>query len=51
MDGTERLFEGTTGGTVAGAARGDGGFGYDRLFVPDDGSDDGRSMAELSDAE
>jgi XTP/dITP diphosphohydrolase len=50
-DGAEHLFEGTTSGTVAPAPRGSGGFGYDPLFVPDDGPDDGRTMAELSDAE
>jgi XTP/dITP diphosphohydrolase len=44
--GEERLFEGTTTGTVAPAPRGEGGFGYDPLFVPDEG--DGRTMAELS---
>jgi XTP/dITP diphosphohydrolase len=45
------VFEGTTDGVVAPAPRGGGGFGYDPLFVPDDGPDDGRTMAELSDAE
>jgi XTP/dITP diphosphohydrolase len=50
-DGVEHLFEGTTDGTVAGTPRGSGGFGYDPLFVPDDGPGDGRTMAELSDAE
>jgi XTP/dITP diphosphohydrolase len=50
-DGTERTFEGTTDGRVAGQPRGEGGFGYDPLFVPDDGLDDGRTMAELSDGE
>ena len=50
-DGAERLFEGTTTGTVADAPRGEGGFGYDPLFVPDDGPADGRTMAELSDGE
>jgi XTP/dITP diphosphohydrolase len=50
-DGTERTFEGTTDGRVAGVPRGAGGFGYDPLFVPDDGPGDGRTMAELSDAE
>jgi XTP/dITP diphosphohydrolase len=49
--GDEQLFEGTTSGTVAPAPRGTGGFGYDPLFVPDDGPHDGRTMAELSDAE
>jgi XTP/dITP diphosphohydrolase len=50
-DGAERVFAGTTDGVVALAPRGSGGFGYDPLFVPDDGPDDGRTMAELSDAE
>jgi XTP/dITP diphosphohydrolase len=50
-DGNERLFEGTTDGVVAPVPRGTGGFGYDPLFVPDDGSDDGRTMAELADDE
>jgi XTP/dITP diphosphohydrolase len=48
-DGSERTFEATTSGTVAAEPRGDGGFGYDPLFVPEPG--DGRTMAELSDAE
>jgi XTP/dITP diphosphohydrolase len=47
-DGSERTFEGTTDGTVAVAPRGDGGFGYDPLFVP---AGDSRTMAELTDAE
>jgi XTP/dITP diphosphohydrolase len=50
-DGGERTFEGTTDGRVADAPRGEGGFGYDPLFVPDDGPGDGRTMAELTDAE
>jgi XTP/dITP diphosphohydrolase len=50
-DGAERVFEGTTDGTVADTTRGEGGFGYDPLFVPDDGPADGRTMAELSDDE
>ena len=50
-DGVERLFEGTTDGVVANAPRGERGFGYDPLFVPDDGPADGRTMAELADAE
>jgi XTP/dITP diphosphohydrolase len=46
-DGTEHLFEGTCEGTMAAEARGEGGFGYDPIFeIPD-----GRTMAELSDAE
>jgi XTP/dITP diphosphohydrolase len=48
--GEERLFEGRCTGTMAGEPRGGGGFGYDPVFVPDDG-DDGRTMAELSDEE
>ena len=35
---------------MAEAPRGDGGFGYDPVFVPDD-LDDGRTMAELADEE
>jgi XTP/dITP diphosphohydrolase len=50
-EGRERLFEGTTDGVVASDPRGAGGFGYDPLFVPDDGPGDGRTMAELSDDE
>jgi XTP/dITP diphosphohydrolase len=45
----ERTFEGRCTGTMAPAPRGDGGFGYDPVFVPDGG--DGRTMAELSQAE
>jgi XTP/dITP diphosphohydrolase len=51
LDGNGRLFEGTTTGVVADTPRGTGGFGYDPLFVPDDGPGDGRTMAELTDAE
>jgi XTP/dITP diphosphohydrolase len=43
----ERLFEGRCTGTLAADPRGDGGFGYDPAFVPDDVAD-GRTMAELS---
>jgi XTP/dITP diphosphohydrolase len=46
----ERLFEGRCTGTLAAAPRGDGGFGYDPAFVPDDLSD-GRTVAELAPAE
>ena len=48
LDGTETLFEGTSDGVVADAPRGEGGFGYDPLFVP---VGDSRTMADLSDAE
>jgi XTP/dITP diphosphohydrolase len=41
---------GTVAGRIAEAPRGSGGFGYDPVFVPDDG-DDGRTMAELTQAE
>jgi len=48
VDGAEeRLFEGRCTGTLAADPRGDGGFGYDPAFVPDDVAD-GRTMAELS---
>ena len=44
--GGEVLAEGTTTGTIAVAPQGDGGFGYDPVFVPDGG--DGRTFAEMS---
>lgn len=48
-DGSERLFEGRCTGTLADHPRGEGGFGYDPAFVPDDtGPQDERTMAELS---
>jgi XTP/dITP diphosphohydrolase len=50
-DGVEHVFEGTCTGRMAAAPRGDGGFGYDPLFLPDDDGADARTMAELSDAE
>jgi XTP/dITP diphosphohydrolase len=48
--GTERTFLGECGGRLAADARGTGGFGYDPAFLPAD-VPDGRTMAELSDAE
>lgn len=48
-DGTEVVAEGVCEGTIATAERGDGGFGYDSLFVPDEG--DGRTFAEMTSAE
>jgi XTP/dITP diphosphohydrolase len=45
-----RLTEGYCEGRMADGPRGEGGFGYDPLFVPADG-DGSRTMAELSDAE
>ena len=51
-DGEERTFEGRCEGTLAGEPRGEGGFGYDPAFVPDDtGPEDQRTYSELSDAE
>ena len=48
-DGRELVAEGTVDGTIATARSGDGGFGYDPVFVPDGG--DGRTFAELTLAE
>ncbi|MCB9780910.1 MAG: RdgB/HAM1 family non-canonical purine NTP pyrophosphatase [Alphaproteobacteria bacterium] len=48
-DAGERTVDGRCEGRIAHAPRGDGGFGYDPLFLPDDHP--GRSMAELSTAE
>lgn len=45
--GEETLFfEGRTEGVIADVPRGDGGFGYDPVFIPDDG--DGRTFGEMS---
>ena len=49
-DGGEELFVGTCTGRMAGDARGERGFGYDPIFLPD-GDHRGRTMAELTDAE
>jgi XTP/dITP diphosphohydrolase len=46
-DGEEWLFEHSCSGQLAREPRGDGGFGYDPAFIPDD-YDDGRTMAELT---
>ena len=48
-DGTETLFEGLADGVMSPERRGERGFGYDPVFVPD--AADGRTMAELSDEE
>lgn len=48
VTGSERLFEGRCSGRVAEAPRGEGGFGYDPAFLPDDGPS-GVTMAELGD--
>jgi XTP/dITP diphosphohydrolase len=48
-DGSGRTFEGRCEGRLIETPRGDGGFGYDPAFVPDDTRpDDERTMAELS---
>ena len=48
-DGRELAVEGSCIGTISATERGERGFGYDAVFVPDDG--DGRTFAEMSDAE
>ena len=48
--GEERLFEGRCSGRLAATPRGEGGFGYDPAFEPDDGPP-GLTMAQLTDAE
>ncbi len=45
-DGSEVVAEGEVAGVIAGEPRGSGGFGYDPVFVPDDG--DGSTFAELT---
>lgn len=45
----EQMFDGTCDGTILHAPRGENGFGYDPLFVPDGMG--GRTMAELTPAE
>jgi XTP/dITP diphosphohydrolase len=48
-DGREVAAMGDVEGVIATEARGDGGFGYDPLFVPVEG--DGRTFAQMSAAE
>jgi XTP/dITP diphosphohydrolase len=51
-DGTEHLFEARCDGGLLREERGEGGFGYDPIFVPDEtGPDDPRTMSEISAAE
>jgi XTP/dITP diphosphohydrolase len=51
-DGSEHVFEDRCQGRLLGERRGEGGFGYDPAFVPDDtGPGDDRTYAELSPAE
>ena len=49
-DGAEHVVVGRCTGTLAAQPRGDGGFGHDPAFLPDELAD-GRTMAELSPAE
>lgn len=50
--GAEHVFEARCEGSLLEERRGEGGFGYDPAFVPDDtGPEDGRTYAELSAAE
>ena len=48
-DGHEVAALGTVEGTITKEPRGDGGFGYDPVFVPNEGA--GRTFAEMSAAE
>ena len=48
-DGTEVVAEGTVSGRITTEPRGTAGFGYDPVFVPDEG--DGRTFAEMTAAE
>ncbi len=51
-DGSERVFEARCEGQLIEQPRGEGGFGYDPAFVPEDtGAEDERTMSELSQAE
>jgi XTP/dITP diphosphohydrolase len=45
-DGSETVVRGVCDGRIADAERGERGFGFDPLFVPDDG--DGRTFAEIT---
>jgi XTP/dITP diphosphohydrolase len=48
-DAREVVARGEVEGVIASSARGDGGFGYDPVFVPAEG--DGRTFAEMAAAE
>jgi XTP/dITP diphosphohydrolase len=48
-DGREVVVEGVVDGQIASVPRGDRGFGYDPVFIPDDG--DGRTFAEMTSSE
>ena len=45
-DGREHVVRGTVEGSIADGPRGDNGFGYDPIFVPDEG--DGRTFGEYT---
>jgi XTP/dITP diphosphohydrolase len=45
-DGRQEIAEGIVDGVIAASRRGDNGFGYDPVFVADDG--DGRTLAEMT---
>ncbi len=47
-DGTEQVFEGRVSGTIVWPPRGDNGFGYDPIFVPDGES---QTFAEMAAAQ
>jgi XTP/dITP diphosphohydrolase len=48
-DGREVVAEGVVAGRIAGEPQGARGFGYDPVFIPDEG--DGRTFAEMSERE
>jgi XTP/dITP diphosphohydrolase len=48
-DGREVAVEGVVDGAIASEPRGEGGFGYDPVFIPAEG--DGRTFAEMTGAE
>jgi XTP/dITP diphosphohydrolase len=50
-DGEERLFEARCEGQLARSPQGDGGFGYDPIFVADASPRDNQTMASLSQQE
>lgn len=47
-DGTERVAEGVLRGRLAGERRGENGFGYDPVFVPDVPQGQSRTTAQMS---
>ena len=49
LNGEEHLFEGRCEGWITEVVKGEGGFGYDPIFIPVEG--DGRTFAEMTGAE